>query len=89
MLHLQLATAFLSSTVGNFFRCFSTVLFDWTNSGCPLAGLVLESVGKCDVDVRRDLYSGIILTGQLCQNACSLHKMSRCSMILHVYAAAN
>ncbi|KAL3131210.1 hypothetical protein ABBQ38_000509 [Trebouxia sp. C0009 RCD-2024] len=25
--------------------------------------MILESVGKCDVDVRRDLYSGIILTG--------------------------
>ena len=25
--------------------------------------MILDSVGKCDVDVRRDLYSGIILTG--------------------------
>ena len=27
------------------------------------AEMILDSVGKCDVDVRRDLYSGIILTG--------------------------
>lgn len=33
---------------------------------CPLhAEMILESVGKCDVDVRRDLYSGIILTGDI------------------------
>lgn len=34
-------------------------------SECGHAELVLDSVGKCDVDVRRDLYSGIILTGML------------------------
>ena len=27
------------------------------------AGMVLETINKCDVDIRRELYSGIILTG--------------------------
>ena len=25
--------------------------------------MVLETINKCDVDIRRELYSGIILTG--------------------------
>lgn len=37
--------------------------YDGSQSVASIPELVLESVGKCDVDVRRDLYSGIILTG--------------------------
>lgn len=34
-----------------------------------LAGLVVDSVNRCDTDVRKDLYQHIVLTGQGC---CSL-----------------
>ncbi|KAL0041850.1 hypothetical protein WJX79_006533 [Trebouxia sp. C0005] len=37
--------------------------YDGSQTVASIPELVLESVGKCDVDVRRDLYSGIILTG--------------------------
>ena len=33
------------------------------NNFFSCAEMILDSVSKCDVDVRRDLYSGIILTG--------------------------
>ena len=29
------------------------------------AAAVLESINRCDVDVRRDMYNGVILTGRL------------------------
>ena len=35
------------------------------------AELVLDSVGKCDVDVRGDLDSGIILTGKPLAESCA------------------
>ena len=28
-----------------------------------LTGLVLDSIGSCDVDVRKELYAGVVLTG--------------------------
>ena len=31
-------------------------------NGC--AEVVMDSVNQCDVDVRRDLYGGVVLTGQ-------------------------
>lgn len=37
--------------------------YDGSQAVASIPELVLDSVGKCDVDVRRDLYSGIILTG--------------------------
>ena len=46
-----------TSTPHHFAEAATPTLF-W-----PCAEMILESVGKCDVDVRRDLYSGIILTG--------------------------
>ena len=27
------------------------------------AGMVLETIAKCDVDIRKELYGGIVLTG--------------------------
>eukprot|EP00976_Prorocentrum_cordatum_P066535 1178351-Prorocentrum_minimum.AAC.3 len=35
-------------------------------AGAPvkgLQGLVLDAIGKCDVDVRKELYGGVLLTG--------------------------
>lgn len=29
------------------------------------AGLVMESVNRCDVDVRKELYGGVVLTGEI------------------------
>ena len=29
----------------------------------PSAGMVLETIAKCDVDIRKELYGGVILTG--------------------------
>lgn len=49
------------------------------------AGLVLDSVSKCDVDVRRDLYSGIILTGQLCLLLLGLIATCSCIYLLRVF----
>lgn len=43
--------------------------------------MILDSVGKCDVDVRRDLYSGIILTGATSD---SLLPLASSSKMLHV-----
>ena len=51
------------------------------NSFLCYAEMVLDSVGKCDVDVRRDLYSGIILTG----NSIFLAYIAALGMITEMY----
>ena len=37
------------------------------------AGLVQESIGNCDMDIRRDMYNGVILTGTSAFRACAAH----------------
>ena len=37
------------------------------------AGLVQESIGNCDMDIRRDMYNGVILTGMSAFRACAAH----------------
>ena len=64
--HITLSNHFLSCTVRSREPRWSPLLrtcFPHNNSPSCAAEMILDSVGKCDVDVRRDLYSGIILTG--------------------------
>ena len=38
-------------------------LSDWCMSTHMVAAMVNEAIQKCDVDVRRDMWGGIVLTG--------------------------
>lgn len=38
------------------------------------AGLVQDSVNRCDADLRRDLYNGVLLAGRTCSLAYALDK---------------
>lgn len=29
----------------------------------PVAGLLLDSINRCDVDIRREMYNGVVLSG--------------------------
>jgi hypothetical protein len=40
-----------------------------------LHDLTLESINRCDVDVRKELYSGVVLTGGWCARSCTRVRM--------------
>lgn len=49
---------------------------DLKSGGFPLcAASVVRSIELCDVDIRKDLYSGIVATGELLASASQLQRL--------------